>query len=193
MIIGLTGRNGAGKGTVAAWFTARGFRFTSLSDAIRRDLRARGLEVTRDNLIAGGRRLRREGGAAVLGARSLEHIHAEGGGDWVVDSVRNPAEVEALRASPDFELIDVVADARVRFDRVTARNRGGDATSFAEFMRQEEAELNSTDAAAQQLIATAALAARTVDNNGDVAALEAALARAYPAVAARAASQDAAG
>ena len=184
MIIGLTGRNGAGKGTVATWFTSRGFQYTSMSDAIRRDLRERGLAVTRDNLIAGGRRLRTAGGAAVLGTRSLDHIAATGGTQWVVDSVRNPAEVEALRADPTFALVDVCAQARTRYERVVARNRGGDAESFAEFLRQEEAELNSTEAAAQQLIATAALADLQVDNDGDVDALYARLAAAYPAVAA---------
>ncbi len=184
MIIGLTGRNGAGKGTVAAWFTARGFQYTSMSDAIRRDLRDRGLEVTRDNLIAGGRRLRREGGAAVLGTRSLHHIAELGGDRWVVDSVRNPAEVQALRIAPDFGLLDVHANARTRYERVVTRNRGGDATTFEEFLRQEQAELDSTDVAAQQLIATAALADLHVENDGDVAALHAVLAAAYPSVAA---------
>ncbi len=184
MIIGLTGRNGAGKGTVAEWFTSRGFQYTSMSDAIRRDLRDRGLEVTRDNLIAGGRRLRTAGGAAVLGTHSLDHITATGGDRWIVDSVRNPAEVAALRADASFELIDVCAQPRTRYERVVARNRGGDAESFAEFLRQEEAELNSTEAAAQQLVATAALADRKFDNDGPVERLHAHLAAVYPAVAA---------
>ncbi|MCO4762473.1 MAG: AAA family ATPase [Myxococcales bacterium] len=182
MIIGLTGRNGAGKGTVAEWFTARGYHFTSLSDAIRRDLRARGLEVTRDNLIAGGRRLRTEGGAAVLGAKSLAHIRSQAPGDWVVDSVRNPAEVTALRESADFVLLDVTAAPQTRYDRVVLRNRGGDATSFAEFLRQEEAELNSTDEVAQRLVATAKLADFRVSNDGDVQALHHALESLFPEV-----------
>ena len=118
----------------------------------------------------------------MLGTRSLDHIQAAGGEHWVVDSVRNPAEVQALRAAPSFTLLDVCADAETRYDRVRARNRGGDAASFAEFLRQEEAELNSTDAAAQQLIATAALADVRVENNGDLDALHGALAAAYPEI-----------
>ena len=190
MIIGLTGRNGAGKGTVAEWFTTRGFRFTSLSDAIRRDLRARGLEVTRDNLIAGGRRLRTEGGAGVLASRCLAYLATEGGGDWIVDSIRNPAEVDVLRTAEGFELIEVCADAEVRYDRVVLRARGGDATSFEEFMRQERAELHSKEAAAQQLVATAAMADRQVDNGATIDALWNALAAAYPALAARETTHD---
>ena len=188
MIIGLTGRNGAGKGTVAEWFTTRGFRFTSLSDAIRRDLRARGLEVTRDNLIAGGRRLRTEGGAGVLASRCLAYLAAEGGGDWIVDSIRNPAEVDVLRGRGSAHR--GLRGRRVRYDRVVLRARGGDATSFEEFMRQERAELHSKEAAAQQLIATAAMADRQVDNGATIDALWNALAAAYPAIAARETKHD---
>ncbi len=185
MIIGLTGRNGAGKGTVADWFTARGFEFTSLSDAIRRDLRARGLEITRDNLIAGGRRLRQAGGAGILASRSLAHIEAEGGGDWIVDSIRNPAEVHVLRTAPAFALVEVCASAKVRYARVVARGRGGDAESLEEFMRQEQAELHSKEASSQQLLATAELADHQVDNASVLDDLWIQLEVLYPQVAIR--------
>ncbi|GEM_PF-226836 len=180
MIIGLTGRNGAGKGTVAQWFTERGFRYTSLSDAIRIDLRERGLEVTRDNLIAGGRQLREEGGPGVLAERILRTIPA--GENTIVDSVRNPAEVAELRGRPDFVFLEVTADERTRYERMLVRNRGGDATSFEEFRRHEQAELHSTDSAAQQLVATAALADLQFGNDSDLADLHSALAAVFPTV-----------
>lgn len=170
MIIGLTGRNAAGKGTVADFFTARGFQFQSLSDAIRAWLRDQGLEPTRDNLIAGGRAMRAAGGPGVLAERTLEKLPA--GIDVVIDSIRTPAEVEVLRQRPDFVLLEVRADRHVRYERLAERARAGDATSFAEFVRHEEAELHSGDAAAQQLLATAAMADVAVDNDGDVPDLE---------------------
>lgn len=169
MIIGLTGRNASGKGTVAEYFQARGFQYQSLSDAIRVHLREQGLEPTRDHMIAAGRALRVQGGPGVLASRTLEHIAP--GTDAIVDSIRNPAEVEVLRSRPDFVLLDVRADRHVRYARLSERARAGDATSFEEFVRQEEAELHSGDVSAQQLIATAAMADVTVDNDGDVAAL----------------------
>jgi len=171
MIIGLTGRNGSGKGTVADWFKARGFGYGSLSDVIRADMADRGVDITRDNLIAAGRRLRTEGGPGVLAQRILATIPADA--NHVVDSIRNPVEVEVLRGRADFILLEVVAEERTRYQRMVARNRGGDAASFEEFRRQEQAELHDTDSAAQRLVATAALAARVVPNDGDVAALEA--------------------
>lgn len=173
MIIGLTGRNASGKGTVAEYFLARGFQYQSLSDAIREHLRGQGLEPTRDHMIAAGRSLRAEGGAGVLAVRTLERIPH--GTDAVVDSIRNPAEVEVLRQRPDFVLLEVTADRSVRYARLSERARAGDATSYAEFVRQEEAELHSGDVSAQQLNATAAMADVAVRNDGDVEALHAEL------------------
>ncbi len=175
MIIGLTGRNGSGKGAVADYFVSRGCNATSLSDELRAWLRARGSEPTRDNLIAGGLQIRTEGGGGVLASLALQRIAREGG-DWVVDSVRNPMEVEVLRERPDFVLLDVQADVQTRFQRVMARARGGDAVDFEQFLRQEQAELAPSDKAAQQLLATAALADVVVHNDGSLQALHEALA-----------------
>lgn len=170
MIIGLTGRNASGKGTVAEWLIAHGFVYTSLSDAIRVWLREQGKEVSRDNLIWAGRTLRSQSGPGVLAERTLATLPP--GRDALVDSVRNPAEVAVLRRRKDFALLEVCAAEPVRYDRLRARGRAGDAANLEEFRRQEQAELASGDAAAQQLVATAALADCRVDNNGDLAALE---------------------
>jgi len=173
MIVGLTGRNASGKGTVAAWLQARGFRYLSLSDAIRDHLRAQGLEPTRDRMILAGRAMRTEGGAGVLAERTLAVL--DPGTDAIVDSVRNPAEVEVLRRRADFVLVEVHADEQTRYSRLNERARAGDAKDFEEFQRQEAAELQSGDLAAQQLIATAALADLVLTNDGDVPELEARL------------------
>ena len=178
MIVGLTGRNASGKGTVAAWLEAQAFGYTSLSDAIRLHLRDQGLATTRDNLIAAGNALRQEGGPGVLAERTLARIDPQA--DVVVDSIRNPAEVKALRTRADFVLVEVAADEAVRYARLSLRQRSGDAQSFSEFQRQEAAELASGDPSAQQLVATAALADVIVHNNGDLAALHAQLAELLP-------------
>lgn len=178
MIAGLTGRNASGKGTVAAWLEAQGFGYTSLSDAIRLHLAEQNVEPTRDNLIAAGRALRQEGGPGVLAEHTLRRIPP--GVDYVVDSIRNPAEVEALRQRPDFVLIEVAAEEPARYERLALRSRAGDAASLEEFRRQENAELASGDPAAQQLLATAALADVVVENDGDVATLHAQLQKLLP-------------
>ena len=68
MLVGLTGRNASGKSTVVEWFSERGLSSVSCSDSIRAWLGEQGIEPTRDNLIEGGRELRRSGGACSCGA-----------------------------------------------------------------------------------------------------------------------------
>lgn len=169
MIVGLTGRNASGKGTVAEWLKSQGFVYFSLSDSIRHWLAEQGLDARRDHLIWAGRQLREAGGAGVLAERTLPLLPA--GQDCLVDSVRNPAEVAVLRRRADFVLVEVLADEALRYERLRSRGRTGDAGTFAEFQRQEAAELTSLDPAAQQLHTTAALADVRVNNDGDLHAL----------------------
>ena len=85
MIIGLTGKFAAGKGTVAEVLTARGFRYHSLSDVLREELAARGIAESREALTAVGNELRRDGGPDVLARRIQARL--QDGGDHIVDSI----------------------------------------------------------------------------------------------------------
>ena len=58
MIIGLTGKNGSGKGTVAEILKSRGFQYYSLSDSLRDELNRQKKNINRETLIETGNRLR---------------------------------------------------------------------------------------------------------------------------------------
>jgi len=169
MIIGLTGKNGSGKTAVCGYLQARGFEYASLSDAIRAEIRRRGEEVTREKLIETGTEMREKGGAGILAKRVLSGLESER--NYVIDSIRNPAEVEALRQRPDFTLFAVEASAKTRFERSFVRARENAAATFAQFMIEEERELESDNPAAQQLTATMALADTVIENNETIEAL----------------------
>lgn len=170
MIIGLTGKYAAGKGTVAEVLIERGFRYHSLSDIIREELAASGQIESREALLAMGNALRRDGGPGVLAERLLGRLRD---GDHIVDSIRNPAEVIALRTLAGFTLIAVDADPRVRFERLKGRARIGDPTEWEAFAALEAKETQSADPRAQQVAATLAMADRVIMNDGDMAALHA--------------------
>ena len=172
MLVGLTGRNASGKSTLVSWFSERGLTSVSCSDSIRTWLSDQGIETTREALIEGGRELRRNGGAGVLAEMLLEILDGE---DAVVDSIRTPAEVEALRSRGDFVLIEVRADEESRWQRMTSRGRSGDPTEKEAFLSQEAAEAKSKDEAGQALDATASMADITVLNDGSIEDLEAEL------------------
>ncbi|MEC7694663.1 MAG: AAA family ATPase [Candidatus Thermoplasmatota archaeon] len=169
MLIGLTGRNASGKSTLVEWFSAKGMRSVSCSDSIREWLSDQGVEATREAMIEGGRELRRQGGPGILAEMLLDSLD---GGDAVVDSIRTPAEVKALKSRGDFFLIEVTADVEVRWGRMVDRGRFGDATEKATFLAQEEEESEANDDAGQDLNATAKLADFKVANDGSRKELE---------------------
>lgn len=164
MIIGLTGKNGSGKGEAAAYLAKIGFEYHSLSDALRREAEKQGLECTRDNLYALGNRMRREEGAGVLAARTLEGLDLSQ--NFVIDSIRHPAEVEALRATGCFYLMVVTAPAEVRFERMKHRAREKDPQSLEAFLELESREAQSMNPSDQQLQRTLECGDVAVENNG---------------------------
>jgi dCMP deaminase len=169
MIVGLTGRNASGKTEVSEYLKSRGFEYHSLSDEIREEIRARGQEITRDMLIRVGTELREKFGPGILAERILLRLGHER--NYVVDSIRNPTEVEVLRRRKDFVLLGIDAEEAIRFQRSCARGREGAASTLEQFAAEEARELNSDNPASQQLLATHRLADVTVANNGTVAEL----------------------
>lgn len=165
MIIGLTGTNGSGKTVAAEHLQKKGFQFYSLSDVIREELAAQGLPPNRENLIAEGNRLRSEFGPAILAQRVGRKFRTDQ--NYVIDSIRNPHEVLALRESGDFHLLHLDAPVEERYRRVRARGGQRVPASFEEFVEQERRELASSDSSSQQLRATWAEADETLENDGD--------------------------
>lgn len=169
MIIGLTGNNGAGKTEISQYLKDRGFEYHSLSDEIREEARGRGLEITREALIEVGNDLRKLHGPGILAERILKRLDPDR--NYVVDSIRNPHEVEALRRRADFTLLAVEASQQLRFERSLKRNREGAPATLEEFIAQEARELQSDVPTQQQLAATRARADHVVHNDGSVADL----------------------
>lgn len=171
LVMGLTGPNAAGKGEAAKVLESLGFTYHSLSDVVREEALSRGLSTSRDDLIRTGNDLRVEGGAGVLAERILNRL----GHRDIVDSIRNPVEVEVLRRVPGFLLVGVWAPAEVRYERAKARTGRGDAVHSLEAFMAKEAEENSNDPTAQRLNATFKLADEVVRNDSSLDSLRAAI------------------
>ncbi|NLT34237.1 MAG: hypothetical protein GXX81_12470 [Acidobacteria bacterium] len=151
---------------VSDYLRSRGFEFHSLSDAIRAEIRERGEEITRSRLIEVGNELREKHGAGVLAERILAVVESDH--NYVIDSIRNPHEVEVLRRRPDFRLLALEADARLRFERSRLRGRENAPETLEQFLAEEARELGSDNPAGQQLVATRKLADLCVTNNGTI-------------------------
>jgi len=164
MIIGLTGKNGSGKTEVCEYLKSRSFAYRSLSDEIREEIRRQGREIEREILIEVGNQLRKEFGPGVLAERILEGL--EDGQNYVIDSIRNPSEVEVLQKSGNFTLLMIEADPEIRFQRTKKRGRENAAQTLELFLEEESRELDSENPSQQKLNATAQLAGLSVLNNG---------------------------
>ncbi len=161
MHIGLTGTNAAGKTSIVAHLVAKGYCAYSLSDILRGELTNRQLSITRANLIQLGNELRQQFGPAVLAERTLTQLKTNYS---VIDSIRNPAEIQALRQLKKFVLIGIDAPVEIRFQRAQARMRQENATTLAEFQHMEALE-QTTDPNAQNIAACLQLADYLISND----------------------------
>lgn len=169
MLLGVTGRNAAGKTTIVEWFASQGWDSCSCSDAIRHWLRESGQDITRENLTQGGRTLRSKGGGGVLAEMLLERMDSKK--NTIIDSIRTPDEVHALRSRDDFLLLEVNVPLDLRWQRMQERGRDGDPINYEFFLKQEDSEAIAENSSGQALIATAELSDIVINNDGTLSEL----------------------
>ena len=162
-LIGLTGTNGSGKGIAASFFKTNGYAYFSLSDIIRHELIKEGSETTRDNLIQKGNELREKHGANILAKRVMDRIT----GHSVIDSIRNPEEIEYFRIMESFILLAIDAPVEIRYIRVQHRGRNESASSLEEFIAKEKEEMTQKEKG-QQLQECMRMADYRVTNEGSL-------------------------
>ena len=164
LIIGLTGKNCAGKGTVADYLAKKGFVYYSLSDIIREELNKKEKEHSRENMISLGNELREKFGPGVLAIKTNEKIR-KGKQNFVIDSIRSPFEVKELGKNKGFVLLNIEAPLELRFERMLSRNRIGDAKTVEELKMQEARENKKSDTS-QQVDETIKMADSVIVNDG---------------------------
>ena len=174
MIIGITGKNAAGKGETAKYLAENEFSCFSLSDLLREEATRLKIEHTRDNLIKLGNELRKKHGASCLAKKANEKIKNSGklpsAERLAIDSIRNPEEIKELRKNGKFFLIGVDAPIESRFERMIKRNRPGDAKTLEELRKQEEKE-NSSESTGQQLDRCLEMSDSIIKNDGTISEL----------------------
>ncbi|MFA5879158.1 MAG: AAA family ATPase [Candidatus Margulisiibacteriota bacterium] len=141
MFIGLVGKNGAGKTSVAEYLVSKGFSFYSLSDIVREEATKNNLALSRENLIVTGNELKKKIGEAVLAKRTWEKASLENEPLLVFDSIRNVAEIDYLKAK-GVKIIGVDAPIELRYKRIQERKRDSDHLDFVTFVKLEEYESN---------------------------------------------------
>jgi dephospho-CoA kinase len=165
-IIGITGTLGAGKGTIVDYLTKHhGFAHFSVRDYLSRVIKARGLQVNRDTLVAVANELRAANTPSFIAEELYKEAKASGM-NCIIESIRTVGEVTALRAKGNFSLFAVDADQQLRYGRIVERASETDRVSFETFVDNENREMNSTDPNKQNLAACMQLADHRFVNNG---------------------------
>lgn len=166
MIIGITGTDGGGKGTVAEYLVEKkGFISCSARALFIDEIKKRGLEVSRANTRIVANSLRAEHGNDYLIEEYKRRTSFDPSKNYIIESIRALAEVDALKKYGGV-LWAVDADTQVRYARIQSRASETDKVAFEEFSKQEALEMNDPDPNGMQKAKVMQRADVTLMNNG---------------------------
>ena len=165
LVLGLVGLLASGKGTAAKYlekkYSADTYRFSTML----RDLCDRVyLEHSRDNLIKMSEAIRHTFGEETM-ARVMAHDAKNAKNNIViVEGIRRMADIEYLSRLPNFVLIEIFAEPKIRYARLIKRNENPDdgAKTYKQFLADHQ---RSTEASIPEV---AARATERIDNNGNI-------------------------
>lgn len=163
LIIGIIGENAVGKTTVTEYlkqkFNAVTFRFSDMLGDILKRLY---LEPTRANFQTLSTILRQNFSEDIMSKVIAQDAKNSTADVIITEGVRRPSDVVDLKALPNFILIYIKTDEQIRFSRLSTRGeKPDDATkTYEQFQNDGKQEPE------QQILAIAATANFTVDNNG---------------------------
>lgn len=168
MIIGITGTDGAGKGTVVEYLVKeKGFAHYHARTLILEEVERQGLPADRAHLRIAGNHLRAQYGNDYVVRFFLARAKDSGDAQIVIDSLRTVAEAETLKAQGGI-LLAVDADQKLRFARVQQRRSSSDQVDFETFTRQEALENDDTDPHGMQKRRVVEMADHCLMNDGTI-------------------------
>ncbi len=163
----------SGKGEVVCILNGYGFQYVSLSDIVHREAAKIQPTINRGQMQDLGNRLRREGGAGILGKIVRELIEAAEAPRWVIDGIRNPAEVVELKKMAGFVLLGIQTEVSIILARLKQRGRSIDVVAEEEIRVSLEREWGDGEpAGGQQVGRCLAMADFTIANNGPLVELK---------------------
>jgi dephospho-CoA kinase len=143
-IIGVIGKNGAGKDEVLKYLRDKyDVPFLSTGDIVREIAASEGKEPTRPNLQAISDRYFNERGEGCFVRMVVDKIRENGWKAAGISGVRSLKDVDILKnvLGGKFVLINVyVSDTMARFERMFKRGEGRDAKVYEDFVKQDKAE-----------------------------------------------------
>ena len=157
----------SGKSDVGKHLKTLGFTYESLSDRVREEADARGVEKRRENLQDIGNNLRDAYGVQVLAERTCELLKNTTG-DIVIDAVRNPGEIEFLRQELGAIVfgVDAPVEKRLEWYLARAEARGEDGATVEDFYKANDRDFGIGEEISGQQVGRCLEMADCIINNG---------------------------
>ena len=166
MIIGITGTDGSGKGTVVEYLVnEKGFEHFSARALLIEEIEKRGLPVDRNQMRLMANELRATHGNDYVVKFYLERAGNASGRNIIIESIRALAEAETLKQAGAI-LLAVDADQKLRYERVQGRRSETDKVTFEQFQEHEALEMNDPDPHGMQKAKVIEMADYVIQNNG---------------------------
>ena len=166
MIIGITGTDGAGKGTVVDHLLEKGnFEHCSARALFVDEINRRSLPMSRNQMRLMANELRAKHGDDFLITEYKRRTGFLQEKNYLIESLRAVAEAKTLKELGGV-LIAVDADQKIRYERVQQRRSESDHVTFEEFKNQEALEMNDPDPHGMQKAKVIEMADYVIQNNG---------------------------
>ena len=166
-IIGITGTLGAGKGTIVDYLVKEyGFKHYSVRTFLIEEIKKRNISVNRDSMVLVANDLRSKHSPSYIIDMLYQRAFADGK-NAIIESIRTPGEVYALREKGHFVLLAVDALPVVRYERIVERNSETDKVSYQIFIENEQREMEAADPTKQNLSECIKQADYVLNNNLD--------------------------
>ena len=167
MIIGITGTNGAGKGSAVDYLVnQKDFFYFSNSGYLAKELEKRGIEKNRPNLRAIGNEFREKFGSDYLAKKAIELAQEAGAENIVIEAIRSVGEATTIKNAGG-KLLVIDADREERYRRIQERKSAKDLIDFETFVEQEEKEWYGSEGEHDMnMKAVMLMADDTIQNNG---------------------------
>ncbi|PIR85416.1 hypothetical protein COU15_00775 [Candidatus Kaiserbacteria bacterium CG10_big_fil_rev_8_21_14_0_10_45_20] len=173
MIIGITGTDGAGKGTVVSYLVEqKNFTHYSARALLLQEIERQGLPNDRTHMRLVANELRKQYGNDYVARHYLNQVAKDKPKNSIIESIRAVAEAELLKQNGVF-LLAVDADQAIRYERVQRRRSSSDKVTFKQFQEHEQLEINDPDPHGMQKQKVIDMADAIVYNNGTIEELRA--------------------
>jgi dephospho-CoA kinase len=143
-VIAITGMPGSGKSKLGEILQKNGIKRVGMGDAVRKEMRSKGMEITNVSLRKYALHIRKKfGNSYVLSLVNKDVKDILKTEDMVLlDGARNLSEINVLRReSYRTVIIALVADRMTRYIRIVNRGLSSDLKTFREFDWREAQEL----------------------------------------------------